>query len=215
MKVLTRTLLIVLAAPSAHAGSILDYIRNYDLNDYALGLSYSISESPYRGGDSNGIVYPYLTSFRHNAFTDDWLILTGGDVGVRWVNESGWVLGAVTRIRTEGTDSTLLDELADIDIRKWRVEAAPLIGWRRWPVHFELKWYNEIFSSFGGPTTEFRMSLPREHPWGWFVPAVTFVNNSAGFNRYYYGVSESEASPDRRGRVPGSPQIPIRRSNSD
>jgi hypothetical protein len=120
MKVLTRTLLIVLAAPSAHAGSILDYIRNYDLNDYALGLSYSISESPYRGGDSNGIVYPYLTSFRHNAFTDDWLILTGGDVGVRWVNESGWVLGAVTRIRTEGTDSTLLDELADIDIRKWR-----------------------------------------------------------------------------------------------
>jgi hypothetical protein len=134
MKVLTRTLLIVLAAPSAHAGSILDYIRNYDLNDYALGLSYSISESPYRGGDSNGIVYPYLTSFRHNAFTDDWLILTGGDVGVRWVNESGWVLGAVTRIRTEGTDSTLLDELADIDIRKWRVEAAPLIGWRRWVV---------------------------------------------------------------------------------
>jgi hypothetical protein len=204
MKVLTRPLLIVLAAPSAHAGSILDYIRNYDLNDYALGLSYSISESPYRGGDSNGIVYPYLTSFRHNAFTDDWLILTGGDVGVRWVNESGWVLGAVTRIRTEGTDSTLLDELADIDIRKWRVEAAPLIGWRRWPVHFELKWYNEIFSSFGGPTTEFRMSLPREHPWGWFVPAVTFVNNSAGFNRYYYGVSESEASPGLDPYDPGS-----------
>ena len=62
------------------------------------------------------------------------LVLTGGDVGFRWVNDAGWVLGAVTRIRTEGTGSSLLDELADIDVRKWRVEAAPLIGWRGWPV---------------------------------------------------------------------------------
>jgi outer membrane protein len=195
MTVSKRLLLFLLVAPSVHAGSILDYIRNYDLNDYAIGLSYSVSQSPYAGGENSGYAYPYLTSFRHNAFTDDWLILTGGDVGVRWVNDKGWVLGAVTRIRTEGTGSSLLDELADIDVRKWRVEAAPLVGWRGWPVHLELKWYNEIFSNFGGPTTEFRTSLPREHPWGWFVPAVTLVHNSAGHNRYYYGVSESEASP--------------------
>lgn len=204
MRPLTRLLLILLAAPAAQAGSILDYIREYDLNNYALGLAYSVSESPYRGGSASGFAYPYLTSFRHNAFTDDWLILTGGDVGVRWVNDSGWVLGAVSRIRTEGTDDTLLDELADIDIRKWTVEAAPLIGWRGWPVHFELKWYHEIFSSYGGPTSEFKMSLPREQPRGWFVPSVTLVNNSAGHNRYYYGVSESEARPGLEEYRPGS-----------
>ncbi len=204
MKLLTRIILLLLAAPAAYAGSILDYIRDYDLNDYALGIAYSVSESAYAGGTSSGFAYPYLTSFHHNAFTDDWLILTGGDVGVRWVNDAGWVLGAVARIQTEGTNNTLLDELADIDIRKWRVEAAPLIGWRGWPVHFELKWYNEIFSNFGGPTTEFRMSLPREHPWGWFVPAVTLVNNSAGFNQYYYGISESEARPGLDTYEPGS-----------
>ena len=204
MKVLTRILLTLLAAPAAQASSILDYIRNYDLNDYALGITYSVSESPYVGGESSGFAYPYLTSFRHNAFTDDWLILTGGDVGVRWVNDAGWVLGGVTRIRTEGTGDSLLDELADIDIRKWRVEVAPLIGWRGWPVHFELKWYNEIFSNFGGPTTEFMMSLPREHAWGWFVPSVTAVNNSAGYNRYYYGVSESEAGPNLEPYSPGA-----------
>ena len=204
MTVSKRILLLLLIAPSAYAGGILDYIRNYDLNDYALGLAYSVSESPYAGGDSSGFAYPYLTSFRHNAFTDDWLILTGGDVGVRWVNDAGWVLGAVTRIRTEGTDKSLLDELADIDVRKWRVEAAPLIGWRGWPVHFELKWYNEIFSSFGGPTMELRTSLPREHPGGWFVPAVTLVNNSAGYNRYYYGVSEPEAGTSLEPYTPGA-----------
>jgi hypothetical protein len=185
--------LLLLAAPASYAGGVLDYIRNYDLNDYALGLAYSISESPYAGDDSSGFAYPYLTSFRHSAFTDDWLILTGGDVGARWVNDAGWVLGAVIRVRTEGTNATLLDELADIDVRKWTVEAAPLLGWRRWPVQFELKWYNEIFSDYSGPTTEFTVSLPREHPWGWFVPSVTFLENSAAHNRYYYGVSESEA----------------------
>ena len=204
MTVSKRILLLLLVAPSAYAGSILDYIRNYDLNDYALGIAYSISESPYVGGKNSGFAYPYLTSFRHTAFTDDWLILTGGDFGFRWVNDTGWVLGAVTRIRTEGTGTSLLDELASIDVRKWRVEAAPLVGWRGWPVHFELKWYNEIFSNFGGPTTEFRTSLPREHPWGWFVPAVTLVNNSAGYNGYYYGVSESEAVPGLEPYDPGS-----------
>ena len=91
-----RLVVLLLAATPAYGGSILDYIRNYDLNDYALGVAYSVSESPYLGDDSSGYAYPYLTSFRHSAFTDAWLIVTNGDVGVRWVNDSGWVLGAVT-----------------------------------------------------------------------------------------------------------------------
>jgi outer membrane protein len=195
---------LLLLAPCANAADILDYIRNYDLNDYALGLAYTVKESPYLGANSNGFAYPYLTSFRHSAFTDDWVILTDGDVGVRWVNDTGWVLGGVVRVRTEGTDNTLLDELADIDIRSWRVEAGPLVGWRGWPVHFELKWYHEIFSSYGGPTTELKTSLPRQHPWGWFVPSVTLVHNSAGHNRYYYGVSESEARVALEEYTPGA-----------
>jgi hypothetical protein len=201
-----RIPVLLLGSPAAYAGGVLDYIRNYDLNDYALGLAYSVSESPYLAGDSSGFAYPYLTSFRHNSFTNDWLILSGGDVGVRWVNETGWVLGAVARIRTEGTDTTLFDELADIDVRKWTVEAAPLIGWRGWPVHLELKHYQEIFSDYGGPTTEFKLSLPKEHPWGWFVPSVTLLKNSADHNRYYYGVSDTEAgaNPGLDPYAPGS-----------
>ena len=201
-----RAALFLLFAAPVHGEGILDYLRNYDLNDYALGIAYSSSESSYQGVGSSGFAYPYLTSFRHGAFTDDWLILTDGDVGVRWVNDSGWVLGVVTRIRTEGTDTMLLEELADIDVRKWTVEAGPLVGWRRWPVHFELKHYQEIFSSYGGPTSEFRVSLPREHPWGWFVPSVTLVRNSAEHNRYYYGVSAAEAAanPGLDPYTPGS-----------
>lgn len=199
-------LILILAVPAAYADGFLDYLRNYDLNDYALGVAYSAGESPYHGLERSGFAYPYLTAFRHNAFTDDWLVLTGGDVGVRWVNDAGWVLGAVARVRTEGTSSTLLDELADIDVRKWTVEAAPLVGWRGWPVHLELKRYYELFSSYGGPATEFKLSAPREYTWGWLVPSVTFVRNSTEHNRYYYGVSESEAdaNPGLDSYAPGS-----------
>jgi len=195
---------LLTVAPVAQAGGILDYIRNYDLNDYALGLAYSVKESPYSGGSNSSFAYPYLTSFKHDAFTDDWLILSNGDIGARWVNDGGWVLGAVTRIRTQGTGTSVLEELANIDVRKWTVEAGPLIGWRRWPVHFELKQYYEIFSSYGGPTGELGVSVPLEYPWGWVVPGVTLVRNSAAHNRYYYGVSGQESGPDLPEYAPGA-----------
>ena len=117
MKVLIRVMTLTLAASPAHSGSILDYIRDYDLNNYALGVAYSASQSPYVGGDNSGFAYPYLTSFRHNAFTDDWLILTGGEAGVRWVNDAGWVLGAVGRISTQGTGTDVIEELIGLDAK--------------------------------------------------------------------------------------------------
>ena len=36
------------------------------------------------------------------------------------------------------------------------------------------------------------------------MPSVTLVNNSAGYNRYYYGVSESEVGPNLEQYTPGS-----------
>ena len=72
------------------AAGILDFIRDYDLNDYALGVSVLVSQSEYRGADTSVIPYPYLTSFQHQAFTDDWLILSDGDLGLRRVNDEGY-----------------------------------------------------------------------------------------------------------------------------
>ena len=204
MTFMRRIVALMLLMPTVCTGGILDYIRNYDLNDYALGIAYSTSQSPYLGGSSGGFAYPYLTSFRHNAFTDDWLILTNGDAGFRWTNEKGWVLGAVGRIQTRGTGTSTLEDLTGLDLRKWTVEMAPLIGWRGWPVHLELKQYFEVFSEYGGPTGEFMLSLPREYSWGWIVPAVTLIHNSADHNRYYYGVSEDEIIPGIPPYTPGS-----------
>ena len=50
----TRSALVLIGAlaiaESAVAGSIMDYIRNYDLNDYSFGLAISASQTPYAGG---------------------------------------------------------------------------------------------------------------------------------------------------------------------
>jgi len=196
--------ILVLHSSAANAGGILDYIRNYDLNNYALGISYSVSQSPYVGTDNNSIAYPYLTSFRHNAFTDDWLILSDGDLGFRWTNEAGWVVGAVSRINAQGSGTSVVDDLLGVDTRKWTVEMGPVIGWRGWPVHLQYKQYYEIFSDYGGPRGEFQTSFPVEFPWGWVIPSATFIRNSADHNLYYYGVSESEVRPGRPVYVPGS-----------
>ena len=89
---------------------------------YALGLAYSVSDSPYLGDDSSGFAYPYLTSFRHMAFTDDWLILTGGELGFRWVNDQGWILGAVGRINTMSSGTATIEELLGFEMTWGKLE---------------------------------------------------------------------------------------------
>ena len=171
---------------------IFDYIRNYDLNDYALGVAYSTSQRPYIGAENSSFAYPYLTSFRHNAFTDDWLILTGGEAGFRWVSQSDWILGLVGRINTQGTGATAIEDLLGFDTRNWAVEMSPVIGWRRWPVHLEMRRYVEVFSDYGGPSTELWASVPWEYSRGWVVPSVKLIRNSSERNRYYYGISANQ-----------------------
>jgi len=208
MTFVRRIAILIFLAPAAHAGGIIDYIRNYDLNDYALGVSLSVSQSPYIGTSNNTIAYPYLTSFTHEAFTDDWLILSNGDVGFRWTNEAGWVLGAVSRINTQGSGTATVDELIGFETKKWSVEVGPLIGWRGWPVDLEYKQYYEVFSDYGGPTGELMASYPVRFRWGWVVPSVALIHNSASRNQYYYGVSESEVRPGRPEYIPGASNNP-------
>ncbi len=92
----------------AAAGSLLDYLRDYDLNDYAIGVAVTGEQNPYSGSKNGAYAYPYLTSFRDSAFTDDWFLIREGDLGVRWLSKSGWELGAVGRIQTLGLGNTKL-----------------------------------------------------------------------------------------------------------
>ena len=182
---------------SAIAGGLLDYIRSYDLNDYALGISFSVEQSPYTGSENSVFAYPFLTSFRDSAFTDDWLLISEGDVGIRWVSKSNWELGLVGRIQTLGLGTSDAPELRGLDDREWGLELAPIVGWRGWPVHINLKAYTEILGNHDGMISQLAFSLPREWDRGYLVPSVEFIHQSKDYANYYYGVSPSESRPFR------------------
>lgn len=187
----------LLLSPLGSAGPLMDYIRSYDLNDYALGLTVSSYESPYSGGDDAVIAYPYLTSFRDSAFTDDWFLISERNVGFRWVNDAGWELGIVGRLQTLGLGNSTAAELHGLDDRNWGVEMAPMIGWRGWPVHINFRTYWEVTGHHDGTTSVLNLSLPRQYDRGYFIPAVEAIYRSDEYTNYYFGVSASEARPDR------------------
>ena len=193
-----------LLAGNAAAGSFLDYVRSYDLNDYALGVAFSVSDSPYAGGENSAFAYPYLTSFRDAAFTDDWFLISEGDLGLRWVNQAGWELGVVGRLQTLGLGNSTSEVLRGLDDRNWSVEIAPMIGFRRWPVHIRLKSYFEVLGRHGGNQTELAFRLPREYDWGFLVPSIVGIYRDADYTNYYFGVSEAEARPVRPAYSAGS-----------
>ena len=195
--------LVLFVVQSASAGSLLDYVRKYDLNDYSLGVSVSSSQSPYSGASNSIIAYPYLTSFQHSAFTDDWFLVNGENIGFRYITESDWVFGAIGRIQTLGFSSLESDELRGMDERRWTVEAGPIVGFRRWPVHLQLRSYWELLGRHGGTTSELEISLPLRFSRGFFVPRIEANYLSAGYSRYYFGVADYEATSSRAAYEPG------------
>jgi outer membrane scaffolding protein for murein synthesis (MipA/OmpV family) len=186
-----------LAPGIVSAGDLLDYLRNYDLNNYALGVAVSTAQNPYIGAKNSTIAYPYLTSFRHSAFTDDWLLVRDGGAGFRWVSDSGWELGAIGRIQTLGLGNAETDELLGITDRKWTLEFGPTIGWRRWPVHINWTSYVEPTDRHDGIVSYLSLSLPKEWSRGYFVPSIDVIHQSQDYVNYYYEVAASEATPTR------------------
>jgi outer membrane scaffolding protein for murein synthesis (MipA/OmpV family) len=195
---------LLLISARSEAASILDYIRNYDLNDYAVGIAVSGSQNPYAGAASSAFAYPYLTSFRDPSFTDDWLFIADSSLGVRWVTQNDWELGVLGRIQTLGFTSGESEQLLGVANRKWTLEMGPAVGWRGWPVHINLATYTEVSNRHGGWTGELRFSYPMEWSRGYFVPHVDLIYQDSDYTNYYYGVTVPEALPGRLNYTPGA-----------
>ena len=186
------------------AGQILDFLRNYDLNDYSLGVAVSTRQSPFVGGENATVAYPFLTSFTHSAFTDDWFLIRDGGYGVRWVTDNDWELGALGRVRTLGLGNSDAEELVGIADRKWALEVGPTIGWRGWPVHINWTTFFEVTDRHSGFANFLALSLPIELQRGFIVPTIEAVYQDADYSNYYFSVSEAEATPTRPAYEPGS-----------
>jgi len=161
-------------------------------------------QRPYLDTKNSNFAYPYLTSFTHPAFTDDWLLLTDGELGVRKVTKSGFTFGGLGRIKTLGFGSDQSDELAGMDPPQWTIEVAPFVSYRGWPVHVSLKAFWEISGRHSGWTNELRASLPGEYSWGYIVPGVELRYYDNAYMDYYYGVTAREVESARPEYDPGS-----------
>ena len=188
---------LLFASQSAFAGSLLDFMRNYDLNDYALGIGISAEQNPYLGAKSSTYAYPYLTSFRHSSLTDDWILIRDGEFGFRWVSDGGWELGAIGRIQTRGLGKLESDELLGISDRNWAIELGPTIGWRGWPIHINWTTYVEPTKRHEGLISQLTFLLPIELSRGYFVPSVEVIHQSNDYADYYYSVTAAEVTPTR------------------
>ena len=187
----------LLTSDAARAGSVMDLIRSYDLNDYSLGVAFTAAANPYVGSETAHFAYPYLTSFRDSSFTRDWFLISEGDVGIRYVTKNDWEFGVVGRVQTLGLGSNDAPELRGLNDRTWSIEMAPMIGWRGWPVHIRFKTYFEVLGRHGGNTSQLAFSLPKEYERGFIIPSIRAVHRSSEYTDYYFGVNANEARPTR------------------
>lgn len=188
----------------AAAGSLLDYLRDFDLNDYAMGVAVTGEQNPYSGSKNGTYAYPFLTTFKDSAFTDDWFLIREGDLGVRWVSENGWELGVVGRVQTLGLGNSESDDLLGITDRKWTLEIGPTVGWRGWPVHINFKTYVEASDRREGLVSQLALSLPMEWSRGYFVPSIELIHQNSDYVGYYYAVTDAESTPTRPAYSPGA-----------
>jgi outer membrane protein len=187
--------LLGVAGP-ASAG-LLDGLRSIDINDYAIGIGVSMTESIYADTDESQTIYPYLTRLRPSAFDDGVVFSRDAAYGVRWVSGNGiWEAGALAKLQTlgfEAADSELFTGLQD---RAWTVETGPTLGWRG-PVHVDWTAFVDLLRNHRGSNHAVRLSVPRQFPRGYVIPEVAFHRYSRQLVDYYYGVPASAALPGR------------------
>jgi outer membrane scaffolding protein for murein synthesis (MipA/OmpV family) len=200
------TLLLLCGLPGfSEAGSLLDALREYDLNDNALGIGMSASGNPYADASGSEFLYPYVTSLQDPTLTHDWLTINGTEVGVRRANpESSWELGVVGRLQTLGFGSDPGSALAGLDPPGWTLETGPMLGWRGGPIQVQLKHYWEILGRHSGTSQELRFAFPSESSDGYLVPFLSLRRQSGRYTNHYFGVREQDSTAQRDPYVPGT-----------
>jgi outer membrane scaffolding protein for murein synthesis (MipA/OmpV family) len=204
MRLVLLVLSVILVPLDAQAGKWLDYLRQYDLNDYSVGLAVTGRQSPYIGAENSTYAYPYLTSFRHPSMTADWFVVRDGAIGMRQITSGGWEYSLAGRINTLSFGPDIAEELRGVEQPDWTIELGPSIGLRRWPIHLRLATWFELLGRHSGMMTDLTLSYPIELSRGYIVPAIGFEYQDGDYSDYYYGVSAAAATSARPEYHPGA-----------
>ena len=187
-------------AGASHAAELIEDLveglRSIDINDYAVGLGVSTTESIYVDAHDSQTIYPYFTKLVPSALNDGVTFGRDGAYGVRWLSKNGFEIGALAKLQTlgyEADDSPIFAGLAD---RAWTVEVGPTVGWRG-PVHLDWTAFVDLLRNHHGSSQMVRLSLPRAYPRGYLIPEIAYHRYTRQFVDYYYGVPVEAALPSR------------------
>ncbi|MDJ0939020.1 MAG: MipA/OmpV family protein [Woeseiaceae bacterium] len=201
-----------LAATPVGAESLLDTIRELDLNNYAVGAFVVTSESAYAGvKDFNG-VFPIPTTWRNAIGHEESLFVRDTDVGLRTFFGDGWNAGVLVGVQTTGYGSGESPALAGMARRDWTLQGGFIAGRSLFGVQVDADVQTDLLGEHNGQ--EYTLRFARQFDIGrqYVVPQVAIRHQSSRLVNHYYGVRPEEALPTRPAYVPGgatTPQIAL------
>lgn len=194
-RTLGLALLLCAAAPACAAG-LIERLREFDLNDYAVGGAATVTESVYVGVKDSTVYYPILIQPFPATFGDQVVFARDNGYGLRWIPAERWEVGALARFQPLGFVAGDSAELAGMPDRPWTLELGTTVGWRG-PVHLDWTVYLDALRNQTGASHLVRLSIPRRGERWYVIPEIGWRHYTAEFADYYFGVPESAATAAR------------------
>lgn len=184
--------------------SILDGIRQLDLNNYALGMNVYQSTSPYDGIEDFVVVFPAPTQFEPAFVTDETFFIRDGDFGLRTRLGEHWDIGGILAILSLGYGSGQSEALAGMSRRDWTIHGGVTIGRNLGDYRFDFGARTDLLGEHGGQELEFKLARIFARGSHYFLPQVDAKWQSSKLVNHYFGVTAAEALPDRPAYRPGA-----------
>ena len=127
----------------------------------------------------------------------------GTELGLHIVNNEHVVLNVFARARFNRLDPGSNEELAGLRSRHQSADAGASFTVKGRLGHLELAGFTDVLGKSNGSEANLTYRYPvRRNNWS-FSPFFTLSYQDAKLTRYYYGVSEAEATPERPAYEPG------------
>jgi hypothetical protein len=150
------------------------------------------TESVYVGASDSVAVYPAIASVFPGEFDDDLAFSRDGGLGLRWVPQSSFELGALIRFQTLGFKSSDAPELSGLPDRPSTLEIGPTVGWRGWPVDVDYTAFADLLRHHSGASHVLRFSLPKR--WERSFDTEIALRLRRRLRRHYFGVPSAAAT---------------------
>ncbi len=126
-----------------------------------------------------------------------WLFARGTMGGVHFVNNDNWELSAIAKWRFQDLNPDSNEFYEGLEERDQTLDAGlQVISTREWG-ELRLSWVTDTLDNHNGQEVQFTYRY-RFHAGPWSLsPYVTVAWQDENLTNYYYGVSESEATPER------------------